>query len=78
MGISRVQGWKRQLAALRARLAGDQHCHRCGAVEGARGVLVLASGVLEKLPRRADGSLEPFRCPGCLEAPLVVLPEGRQ
>ncbi len=70
--------WIHQLQALRDRLKGNQHCGRCGALPNQRGILILADGVLEKLPRRADGSLEPFRCPGCLEAPLVVLPEGRQ
>ncbi len=74
MGISRVQSWKRQLQALRARLAGNQHCHRCGALPNQRGVLVLADGVLEQLPRDDDGRLIPFRCPNCLEAPVVALP----
>ncbi len=78
MATSRLESWKRQVQALRDRLKGDQHCHRCGAAPGGRGVLILKEGVLEVLPRRADGSLQPFRCPNCLEAPLVVLPEGRQ
>jgi predicted RNA-binding Zn-ribbon protein involved in translation (DUF1610 family) len=78
MGISRVQSWKRQVQALRDRLKGNQHCPRCGALPNRRGVLVLASGVLEQLPRDDAGRLIPFRCPNCHEPPLVVLPEGRQ
>jgi hypothetical protein len=66
--------WIHQLQALRDRLKGNQHCHRCGALPNQRGILVLASGVLEQLPRDDDGRLIPFRCPNCLEAPLVVLP----
>jgi hypothetical protein len=74
MATSRLEGWRRQVQALRARLAGNQHCHRCGAVPGGRGVLILKEGVLEQLPRDDAGRLIPFRCPNCLEAPLVVLP----
>jgi hypothetical protein len=74
MATSRLEGWRRQVQALRDRLKGNQHCGRCGAAPGGRGVLILADGVLEQLERRPDGSLEPFRCPNCLEAPLVVLP----
>ncbi len=53
-----------------------QLCPRCGAPPGQRGILVLASGVLEQLPRRPDGTLVPFHCPGCLQPPRVVLPES--
>jgi hypothetical protein len=53
-------------------------CPRCNAAPGQRGILVLASGVLEVLPRRPDGTLLPFHCPGCLQPPRVVLPETQR
>jgi hypothetical protein len=55
-----------------------QLCTRCGAPPGQRGILTLKEGVLEQLPRRPDGTLVPFRCPGCLEAPRIVLPESKR
>ncbi len=75
MAISRVQSWKRQLAALRARLAGDQHCARCGALPNQRGILVVELAALNALPRDGAGNLvERVHCPACLVVPAVLLP----
>jgi hypothetical protein len=74
---TRLQGWKRQLAALSARLRRDQRCHRCGAPEGERGVLVVQLDALNALQRDEAGALvERVHCPGCLQVPAVLLPHN--
>jgi hypothetical protein len=75
VATSRLEAWKRQLAALSARLRRDQRCGRCGAPEGERGVLVVQLDALNALPRDGAGNLvELVRCPGCLQVPAVLLP----
>ncbi len=75
MGTSRLQNWKRQLAALRARLAGDQRCGRCGALPTERGVLIVQLDALNALQRDHAGNLvERVHCPACLVVPAVLLP----
>ncbi len=75
MAISRVQNWKRQISALSARLRRDQRCHRCGAPEGERGILVVEAEALNALPRDGAGNLvERVHCPACLAVPMILLP----
>jgi hypothetical protein len=77
MAISRVQNWKRQISALRARLGRDHRCGRCGAPEGERGVLVVEPAALSALPRDESGALvEAIFCPGCLQVPAIILPHN--
>jgi hypothetical protein len=74
---TRLQGWKRQLAALSARLRRDHRCGRCGAPEGERGVLVVELAALNALPRDGAGNLvERVHCPGCLQVPAIILPHN--
>ncbi len=75
MGTSRLGSWKRQLAALSARLRRDHRCGRCGAPEGERGILVVEPAALSALPRDEAGALvELVHCPACLVVPAVLLP----
>jgi uncharacterized protein with PIN domain len=54
-------------------------CTRCNAAPGHRGILVLASGVLEQLERDESGRLlEPVFCPSCLVPPLILLPDNQR
>jgi hypothetical protein len=75
VATSRLEGWRRQVQALSARLRRDQRCHRCGAPEGERGILVVELAALSALPRDDAGNLvERVHCPGCLQVPAVLLP----
>jgi hypothetical protein len=77
MATRRLEGWRRQVQALRDRLKGDQHCTRCGALPNERGVLVVQLDALEALPRDEAGALvEPVFCPGCLQPPRILLPHN--
>ncbi len=77
MATSRLEGWKRQIKALSARLRRDHRCGRCGAPEGERGILVVQLDALEALPRDEAGALvEAVHCPGCLQVPAIILPHN--
>jgi hypothetical protein len=77
VATSRLEAWKRQLAALSARLRRDQRCGRCGAPEGERGVLVVQLDALNALQRDHAGNLvERVHCPACLVVPAVLLPHN--
>ncbi len=72
---TKLEGWKRQIKALSARLRRDQRCGRCGAPEGERGILVVEPAALSALPRDEAGALvERVHCPACLVVPAVLLP----
>jgi hypothetical protein len=72
---TKLAAWKRQIKALRARLAGDQRCGRCGAPEGERGILIVELAALSALPRDGAGNLvELVHCPACLAVPMILLP----
>jgi hypothetical protein len=72
---TKLEGWKRQIKALSARLRRDQRCGRCGAPEGERGVLVVQLEALNALQRDHAGNLvERVHCPACLVVPAVLLP----
>ncbi len=74
---TKLEGWKRQIKALSARLRRDQRCGRCGAPENERGILVVEPAALNALPRDGAGNLvELVRCPGCLQVPAVLLPHN--
>jgi hypothetical protein len=74
---TKLEGWKRQIKALSARLRRDQRCGRCGAPEGERGILIVEPEALSALPRDGAGNLvEAIFCPGCLQPPRILLPHN--